>query len=84
MGADWVALGRVMDENFDLRKTFMHVAPENQRMVEVARSTGASAKFCGSGGAICGLYRDGKQYQQLADALAGIRCDIVRPIIFEP
>ncbi|HZN65771.1 MAG TPA: hypothetical protein VFB66_10795 [Tepidisphaeraceae bacterium] len=83
MSGDWDALNRIMNENFDLRKTFMHIAPENQRMVEVARSTGASAKFCGSGGAICGLYKDGRQYQQLTDALAAIRCNILRPIIFE-
>lgn len=83
MSGDWDALGRVMNENFDLRKTFMHIAPENQRMVEAARSTGASAKFCGSGGAICGLYKDGKQYQALTDALAAIRCTVLRPIIFE-
>ena len=83
MSGDWDALGRVMNENFDLRKTFMNIAPENQRMVEVARSTGASAKFCGSGGAICGLYKDGRQYQQLTDALAAIRCNVLRPIIFD-
>jgi glucuronokinase len=72
-----------MNANFDLRRTFMAIAPENQRMVEVARKTGASAKFCGSGGAICGLYKDGRHYQQLTDALAEIRCQIVRPMIFE-
>jgi glucuronokinase len=83
MSGDWESLGRIMDENFDLRKTFMHIAPENQRMVEVARSTGASAKFCGSGGAICGLYKDGKQYQQLTDALASIRCSVLRPMVYE-
>jgi len=83
MSGDWDALARIMNENFDLRKTFMHIAPENQRMVEVARSTGACAKFCGSGGAICGLYKDGKQYQALTDALAAIRCSILRPIIYE-
>ena len=83
MSGDWDALGRIMNENFDMRKTFMNIAPENQRMVEVARSTGASAKFCGSGGSICGLYRDGRHYQQLVDALATLRCTVVRPIIFE-
>ena len=83
MSGDWDTLGRIMNENFDLRKTFMAIAPENQRMVEVARSTGASAKFCGSGGAICGLYKDGRQYQQLVDALAALRCTVLRPIIFE-
>ncbi|HEX8915610.1 MAG TPA: hypothetical protein VF796_24870 [Humisphaera sp.] len=83
LAGDWDTLGRVMNENFDLRKTFMPIAPENQRMVEVARSTGASAKFTGSGGAICGLYKDGKQYQQLVDAMASIRCTVIRPIVFE-
>jgi glucuronokinase len=83
MEENWPALGEAMNANFDLRRTIMNVAQENLRMVEVARSTGASAKFCGSGGAICGLYRDGRHYQQLVDALAGIRCTVLRPIIFE-
>jgi glucuronokinase len=83
MGGDLETLGRVMNENFDLRRTIMPIAPENLRMVEVARATGASAKFTGSGGAICGLYRDGEQYQDLVDALAALRCNVVRPIIFE-
>jgi glucuronokinase len=83
MAGDWDALGRVMDENFDLRRQIMPVAPENLRMVEVARSTGASAKFAGSGGAIVGLFKDGRQYQQLVDSLAAMRCHVVRPIIFE-
>jgi glucuronokinase len=83
MAGDWDGLGKVMNENFDLRRTIMPIAPENQRMVEAARSTGASAKFCGSGGAICGLYRDGRHFQQLSDALASLRCNVLRPIIFE-
>ena len=80
---DWDELGRVMNENFDLRRTIMPIAPENLRMVEAARSSGASAKFAGSGGTIVGLYKDGRQYQQLTDALAAIRCTILRPLIFE-
>jgi glucuronokinase len=83
MAGDWDALGQVMNENFDLRRTIMPIVPENLRMVEVARSAGASAKFAGSGGAIVGLYKDGKQYQQLTDALARVRCTILRPLIFE-
>jgi glucuronokinase len=83
MAGDWDELHTVMNENFDLRTTIMPIAPENMRMVEVARSTGASAKFAGSGGTIVGLYRDGKQYQQLSDALAAIRCTILRPLIFD-
>ena len=83
MSADWETLNAVMNENFDLRRTIMNIAPENLRMVEVARSTGASAKFAGSGGAIVGLYRDGRHYQQLVDALATLRCTVLRPLIFE-
>ena len=83
MSGDWESLGAVMNANFDLRRTIMPIVPENLRMVEVARSTGASAKFAGSGGTIVGLYKDGRQYQQLSDALAAIRCTILRPLIFE-
>ncbi|HTL31409.1 MAG TPA: hypothetical protein VL282_19400 [Tepidisphaeraceae bacterium] len=81
MNGDWDLLGRVMNDNFDLRRTFMEIAPENLRMVEVARSTGASAKFAGSGGAITGLYQDEAHYQQLARALSEIRCTILKPQI---
>jgi glucuronokinase len=83
MSGDWKTLSEVMNANFDLRQTIMNIAPENLRMVQVARSSGASAKFAGSGGAICGLYRDGRQYQQLVDALAEINCTVLRPLIFE-
>jgi glucuronokinase len=84
LNGDWETLSRVMDENFDIRRTIMNIAPENLRMVQVARATGASAKFAGSGGAIVGLYKDGRQYQQLSDALAEIRCTVLRPLIVEP
>ena len=83
LAGNWDGLGAAMNENFDLRRSIMNIAPENLRMVEVARATGASAKFAGSGGAICGLYRDGRHYQQLVDALATLRCIVLRPIIFE-
>jgi glucuronokinase len=83
MKGDWDALHDVTNANYDLRRTIMNIAPENHRMVEVARSTGASAKFAGSGGAICGVYRDGRQYQKLVDALSEIRCSALRPLIFE-
>ena len=83
MSGDWDALGKVVDENFSLRQRIMNIAPENQLMVDVARRVGASAHFCGSGGAICGLYRDGAHYQKLVDALSEIRCTVLRPLIFE-
>jgi glucuronokinase len=83
LAGDWNELGEVMNANFDLRRQIMPIAPENLRMVEVSRATGASAKFAGSGGAIVGLFKDGRQYQQLVDALAALRCHVIRPIVLE-
>jgi len=83
LAGNWDELHKVTNENFDLRRTIMNIAPENLRMVEVARAAGASAKFAGSGGAIVGVYHGGKQYQELVDALAEIRCTVLRPLIVE-
>jgi glucuronokinase len=80
---NWEELDKVMNANFDLRRTIMNIVPENLRMVEVARGVGVSAKFAGSGGAIVGLYHSGRQYQELVDALAGIRCTVLRPLIYQ-
>jgi glucuronokinase len=60
----------------------MPIAPENQRMIDVARSVGASAKFAGSGGAICGVYHGEEQFQKLAAALKTIGCSTIKPTIF--
>jgi glucuronokinase len=83
LSGDWDALHKIVNANFDLRRSIMSIAPENLRMVESARAVGASAKFAGSGGAIVGLYHDGREYQQLVDALAAIRCTVLRPFIFD-
>jgi glucuronokinase len=83
LSGNWDELHEVMNANFDLRQTIMNIAPENLRMVEAARGVGASAKFAGSGGAIVGLYHSARQYQELADALAALRCTVLRPLIFE-
>jgi glucuronokinase len=83
MKYDLPALGAAIDEGFNLRKTIMNIAPENLRMVDAARATGASATFAGSGGAIVGLYRDGRHYQQLVDALGNLRCTVIRPLLFD-
>ncbi len=82
MAGDWDRLHEITNASFDLRKTIMQIAPENQRMIDVARNVGASASFAGSGGAIVGIYHGGRQYQELADALARIRCTVLRPMIY--
>lgn len=82
LSADWGELMKVTNENYDLRRTIMEVAPENHRMIETARSTGCSAKFAGSGGAIVGVYPSGKHLQDLTEAMAAINCTVIRPEIF--
>jgi glucuronokinase len=79
---DWDELHQVTNENFEIRKTIMPIALENQRMIDVARSTGASAKFAGSGGAICGVYHSEEQYEKLVEALGEIKCSVLKPTIY--
>jgi glucuronokinase len=50
-------------------------------MIEVARRTGASAKFAGSGGAIIGTYEDEAMFQRLRVALRAIPCEVIKPLI---
>ncbi len=75
------ALPALVNANFDLRDRIFNVAPANRRMVMVARSAGASAKFAGSGGAIVGTYEDNAQFARLSAALAEIGCQTIRPEI---
>jgi len=74
-------LAPLINANFDLRDRIFNVAEENRRMVTVARSVGASAKFAGSGGAIVGTYGDEDQYTRLSAALREIGCITLKPAI---
>ena len=86
-GRDALLAGRqeelpaLVNANFDLRDRIFNVAPANRRMVMTARSSGASAKFAGSGGAIVGTYEDEAQFARLAHALAEIGCQTFKPTI---
>ena len=76
-------LAALINANFDLRDSIFNVSEENRRMVMVARSAGASAKFAGSGGAIVGTYGDEAQFERLSAALAEIGCRTLKPAIVE-
>ena len=86
-GRDALLAGRqdllpaLVNANFDLRDRIFNVSSANRNMVMTARSTGASAKFAGSGGAIVGTYEDEAQYDALVNALAAIGCQTIRPIL---
>ncbi|GJN41062.1 hypothetical protein PR202_gn00386 [Eleusine coracana subsp. coracana] len=61
-------LARLMNRNFDLRRQMFGddvLGSVNIKMVEVARSVGASSKFTGSGGAVVVLCPDGDAQVEL-------------------
>ena len=74
-------IGPLLDANFDKRREIYQISPGNIRMVEAARSVGASAKFSGSGGAIVGTYRDEATFAKLKPALEAIGVEVLKPII---
>ncbi|MDE0736063.1 MAG: hypothetical protein OSB47_09585 [Pirellulaceae bacterium] len=76
---DLEELGRLMDQNFDLRSRICELPPTQVEMVERAREVGAAAKFAGSGGAIVGVYRDQAMFEQLQAALGDLDCKVFRP-----
>ncbi|MGR8935491.1 MAG: mevalonate kinase family protein [Gammaproteobacteria bacterium] len=77
-GADIAVL---VNRNFDLRKRILRISEGNLRMVEAARSVGASANFTGSGGAIVGTYTDDAMYGNLKTTLAAIGIEVIKPEI---
>ncbi|MBV9866934.1 MAG: hypothetical protein JO316_16400 [Abitibacteriaceae bacterium] len=76
-------LAEIIDANFDLRRKIISINPAHLRMVEVARSCGASAHFAGSGGTIVGTYPNEEVYAQLQQELTRIGCRVLRPKITE-
>jgi len=74
-------LAALVNANFDLRSRIFDIAEENRRMVMTARSSGASAKFAGSGGAIVGTFEDDEQFKSLERSLNLIGCRTIRPTI---
>lgn len=79
LNQDTGELGRLMDENFDLRSTIMKISETSSEMIKRARGCGASAKFTGSGGAIIGLLEDDTMFRKLADELESLGARLIRP-----
>jgi len=70
---------RLINANFDKRASLYDVGGGNRDMVTTARSTGASAKFAGSGGAIVGIYDDEPMYVRLQEAFAEKGIRVIKP-----
>jgi glucuronokinase len=74
-------LAGLMDSNFDCRNSIYHISDLNREMVAVARNTGASAKFAGSGGCIIGVYKDKEMYNRLEESLGALDVQVFKPEI---
>jgi len=80
---DTKKLAALMDANFDRRASIYQLSEGNLRMVQIARSCGASAKFTGSGGAIIGVYTDEKMFEKLASELGKVSVRVIKPNIIK-
>jgi glucuronokinase len=76
---DYKTLNKLMNENFDTRRSIYSIAPWQVAMVETARSCGASATFAGSGGAVIGTYDSEEMFQRICGEMAKIGCITVKP-----
>jgi glucuronokinase len=81
LAGDHDRLARLMDQNFDTRRSIYQLPAGQVEMIDTARKAGASAKFAGSGGAIIGTYRDEAMFAELQRALAAIGCVVIKPTI---
>ncbi|NLH43419.1 MAG: GHMP kinase [Planctomycetes bacterium] len=75
------AIPEMLNANFDKRCEIYQIAEENIRMVQAARSVGASAKFTGSGGAIVGTYADERMFTNLKKTLQKLSIKVIKPKI---
>jgi len=71
----------MLNANFDKRCEIYQISEGNLRMVEAARSVGASAKFTGSGGAIVGTYTDERMFTALRRTLQKLKIQVLKPKI---
>lgn len=80
---DFDRIPALINRNFDLRCEVCSgsVSSKNRRMVEIARSCGASAKFTGSGGAIIGTYTDDSMFENMRTAFKAEHIDLLKPDI---
>jgi glucuronokinase len=80
-------LGELMNQNFDLRRRIYGdevLGEHNLRMIRIARSLGAPAKFPGSGGAVIGLYWSEQHFEELREAFAAEGYQFCRVQPYEP
>ncbi len=78
---EWDRVGELMNANFALRRKLYGdavIGETKLRMVDIARSNGACATTTGSGGAIVGIYRDERHFDDLSAAFAAHGFPVIR------
>jgi glucuronokinase len=75
---DATGLGAAMDETFEVRRSIAELDSRHVRMVELARSLGASANYAGSGGAIVGTCSGAAHEAELERAFEAEGCGLER------
>ncbi len=78
---DHESLAKLINQNFDTRRSIYRLPAEQVELVTAARRLGASAKFAGSGGAIVGTYADAPMFEALKKVLGEIGCMVIQPQI---
>lgn len=78
---DYNTLNLLINENFDLRCKIMNISESNMEFIRIARESGASAKFSGSGGAIIGMYPDEDTLSKLIINLKKINARVIKPYV---
>ena len=81
LAGDSAALGELINENFDLRRSIYRLNPKHVEMVEIARSLGFPAHFAGSGGSVIGLYDTDESFTKLERAFAKRNCRVIKPVV---
>jgi len=72
-------MGDLLNANFNRRRKIYRISDANIKMIETARSVGASAKFTGSGGAVVGTYKDQEMFETLKKKLRSLKIKAIKP-----
>jgi glucuronokinase len=78
---DRARLARLINENFDTRRSIYRLPAAQVEMVERARRSGASAKFAGSGGAVIGTYEGEDMFDRLCVDFEEMGCTVLKPLV---
>jgi glucuronokinase len=79
LSRDYAALGRLIDDNYNLRASIYRISEGNAQMIKTAREAGATANFAGSGGAIVGTYEGERMYETLVSVMRPLGVAVIKP-----